>query len=154
MTWPVKVGVWERSTGKLLAEGATATAKQPEVSGWVEAAFASPPTLAAGTVYVVGYLHDRLTGNPGYWTKPGDFATTAEVSLGSCGRRNSSVLGGTGRFHTGATLTMPAEQFGETNYVVECLSDRRRIAGTGRIRNGHLTPASPRPVELRMHAER
>jgi hypothetical protein len=119
MTWPVKVGIWERSSGKLIGEGASALTKEPGASQWVEAAITVPPTLVPGDVYVVGYLHDRLTGGAGYWAQPGYFAKAAEVPGIMIAPKGGSVPGGNGRFKVGSALAMPSEQFEETNYAVD-----------------------------------
>jgi hypothetical protein len=119
MTWPVKVGIWERSTGDLIGEGLSAVTEEPAASQWVEAAITVPPTLKPGNVYVVGYLHDRLTGGPAYWALAHYFAKAAEVPGIMIAPKGGSVPGGNGRFKVGAALAMPSEQFNETNYGVD-----------------------------------
>lgn len=128
LTWPVKVGIWERSTGKLLAEGTSTITTEPATNQWVEVAFSSPPKLESGVVYVVGYLHKRLTGNAGYWVKSAYFTASVTVEGIMVAPKNSAVAGGNGRFHVGAELAMPAETFGEANYGVDVVFE---VAGGG-----------------------
>jgi hypothetical protein len=132
MVWPVRVGIWEMetaTTGKLLGEGLSSITKEPSSSQWVEVALSSPPTLKVGTVYVAGYVHDRLTGNPSYWVKPGYYSTAHEVAGIMVAPKSSGVPGGNGRFTSGNALTMPKEQFGETNYGVDVSYE---VAGEGK----------------------
>jgi hypothetical protein len=120
MAWPVKVGIWNRESGALLAEGATATAVEPAASGWIEASFPAPPALEPGSVYVVGYLHQRLTGNPAYWASQHFFESESVIVAGvMVAPKSSGVAGGNARFHISPELSMPDETFGESNYGVD-----------------------------------
>jgi Domain of unknown function (DUF4082)/Glycosyl hydrolases family 16 len=90
-------------------------------SGWVRAAFASPPSLAYGTSYVAAVYADGVSGWYGgvsaYWsTGPGSAGITNGPLTAP---DNAAAANGQDVYNSGSGLTFPASTFGATNYWVD-----------------------------------
>jgi hypothetical protein len=108
---PHTAHLWSAS-GQLLG---TATFPNETASGWQQADFSSPVTLAAGTTYVVSY-HTN-----GFYSVNENYFATAH-SNGSLTALASSASGGNGIYSYGTSGTFPTSSFKATNYWVDVVS--------------------------------
>jgi hypothetical protein len=101
-------------TGTSLIHQETATWSGAAASGWVFAAFSSPPALASGIAYEGCALQDTsaawYTTTTNYFTSSG--VTNGPLSAPSAG----SATGAQGAFHAGASLAYPATGFESSNF--------------------------------------
>jgi Domain of unknown function (DUF4082) len=92
-------------------------------SGWIRAAFASPPSLTASTGYKAAVFDE--TGAAGNW-----YSITShywDSGAGSGGITNGPLSapssaggdGGQDTFHSGGTLTYPGDSFNASNYWMD-----------------------------------
>lgn len=88
-------------------------------SGWIRGAFASPPSLTAGTPYVAAVL-----GSGGFYSATGAYWSSGAGSGGITNGplsapNNAGAVNGQDVFNGGASLTFPASTFNATNYWVD-----------------------------------
>jgi hypothetical protein len=105
------VGNLWSSTGTLLA---TATFSSETASGWQEADFSSPVSVAANTVYVASYY----TNVSHFSADQGFFAANGVISL-PLQALASGVNGGDGVYAYGSNSSFPSNSYNSTNYWVD-----------------------------------
>jgi len=105
-----KVALWT-SAGSLLAE---TTVSGETASGWQEATFATPVSIAANTIYVAGYLAPK--GH--YSATSGGFATAATVAPLAAPASSTTP---NGLYTYSNSLVFPTSTFNATNYWVDVL---------------------------------
>jgi hypothetical protein len=103
--------LWSAS-GQLLA---TATFANEAATGWQQADFSSPVTLAAGTTYVVSYH------TSGFYSVNENYFATAH-SNGSLTALASSASGGNGVYSYGTSSTFPTNNYNAPNYWVDVVA--------------------------------
>jgi Domain of unknown function (DUF4082)/Fibronectin type III domain/Bacterial Ig domain len=104
------VSLWN-STGTLLAQ---ATASGETASGWQEATFASPVTIAASTRYVAGYLAPN-----GHYSANGPTLASAVNSPPLHTVANATSANGV--YAYSSTTTFPTSTWNSTNYWVDVM---------------------------------
>jgi hypothetical protein len=99
------------STGSLLA---TVTFSGESGSGWQQANFSSPASIAANTTYVISYH-----ANVGHYSASLDFFTSAGVDHAPLHALSSSAAGGNGVYTYGSSTVFPTQTFRGGNYWVD-----------------------------------
>jgi phosphodiesterase/alkaline phosphatase D-like protein len=99
------------SAGALLG---TVTFINETTSGWQQANFATPISIAANTTYIVSYFTPT-----GHYSANGGFFASAGVDNPPLHALASSVDGPNGVYRYGATSAFPNSSFNNTNYWVD-----------------------------------
>jgi N,N-dimethylformamidase beta subunit-like protein/uncharacterized protein DUF4082/Big-like domain-containing protein len=99
------------SSGALLA---TVTFANESATGWQQAYFSAPVTLAAGATYVVSYH------TSGFYSADANYFATA-ISSGPLTAPTSASSGGNGVYAYGSSSVYPANSFNATNYWVDVI---------------------------------
>lgn len=108
-------------TGASLVHSETASWSGAAGSGWVRAAFSSPPSLTSGTNYKAAIFENTgnffYSGTPHYWdTGPGAGGiTNGPLSAPA----NSGADGGQDTFTNSSSLSYPSTSFNAANYWVD-----------------------------------
>jgi hypothetical protein len=105
-----KVGLWT-STGTLLSQ---ATVTGETASGWQEANFATPVSIAANTIYVAAYLAPK-----GHYAATGNGFANAVSSSPLTAPANSTTPNGL--YVYSSSLIFPTSTYNATNYWVDVL---------------------------------
>jgi len=120
---PQQITLW-RNTGAgtgVLVANQVASWSGAAGSGWVRAAFSSPPAMTAGNQYKPGILHTTLanfySATAHYWdVGPGAGGITNGPLTGL---NNASADGGQDTFIGSAALTYPNTSFNAANYWID-----------------------------------
>lgn len=117
---PTEIALFTVS-GQALVHSESASWSGAAGSGWVRAAFTSPPSLSSGVAYkacVLGGGGDNWYGSTTHWwdTGPGAGGVTSGP-LSAPG--NAASDGGQDSFNVGASLTYPSSSFNAANYWVD-----------------------------------
>jgi hypothetical protein len=162
---PVTIGLYTTqsspSTGTLVTSQA-ATWSGAAGSGWVFAAFTSPPSLASGTAYMAVQFRNDATDGWFCFTDPFTWPVTSGIVTAP-----EDVSTGQGWYNIGTALAFPATQLAGYNWWMDVqvttsgpspftsrgkAADRRPSArkGSGRGVSGHYTApaAHPSPFTL------
>jgi N,N-dimethylformamidase beta subunit-like, C-terminal/Domain of unknown function (DUF4082)/Cadherin-like domain/Bacterial Ig domain len=112
-------GLWT-ATGQRLA---TVTFANETASGWQQATFSSPVSIAAGTTYVASY-HAPV----GKYSVNENYFTTA-VTNGPLEALASNTSGGNGVYVYGASSAFPTNTFNASNYWVDVVFNATSTGG-------------------------
>ena len=99
------------SNGALLA---TATFSNETVSGWQQALFATPVTIASNTVYVASYH-----ANNGHYSADGKYFLEKGMDNPPLHALMNGVFGGNGVYRYGASSVFPNQSYNAANYWVD-----------------------------------
>lgn len=120
-------------------------------SGWVRAAWTTPPVLTAGAAYKACVLQNTAaawySATSNYWSSG---AGSAGITSGPLSAPNASGASGGNQdtFNSGATLTYPASAFNSTNYWMDpevTIPDAQAQQAVTLIWQGH--PQSPQSFQ-------
>ena len=118
---PEEIGIYS-VTGQTLIASATPTWSGPAGSGWVRAAFPSPPVLSASTNYKAVILKNGGSNNwyasvSNYWTSGPGASGLSNGPLAA--PNNAGGDGGQDTFNSGTGIIYPAGSFNGGNYWVD-----------------------------------
>jgi hypothetical protein len=118
-TLPTEIALYTVSGGTLIHSEA-ATWSGAMGSGWVRAAFASPPSLSPSTAYAGAILaggDNFYSATPHYWDSGAGASGVTNGPLSA--PNNAGAASGQDSFNVGSSLAFPTTSYNATNYWVD-----------------------------------